>query len=410
MAWAEQVNAGGFRGCYRDSTGRKRSSSTDDHGKRFVRRKQAEAWATAQEEKARRTGRDLTAGRRPWGAWCDEWLPTRRIEASTERAGLPILRNVRARWDAVPIADITPMDLRRWVRELEQRYAPSSIEKHFYLLSASMKAAQGEGIIDVNPCRGVELPPLPPAEERYLTDGETARILYRLDGPYRVLGEILVGTGMRLAEACGLHWHRVDLSRGVVDVIETWDRDDNAMKAYPKGKKRRTVPMTPELVELLVRWRDMHGGGEGVCGRDHAKHAAAKRRAVARGVESEDRCRSALVVPGPKGAPLDGHNFANRQWKRAVQAAAVEGATPHALRHTYASRLVTNGVSLARVQKLLGHVSIVTTERYAHLIDDGHDEIREALARGTGRGADRGADGRAAVAHPGTAWNRPRAV
>ena len=36
---------------------------------------------------------------------------------------------------------------------------------------------------------------------------------------------------------------------------------------------------------------------------------------------------------------------------------------------------MTNGVTIARVQKLLGHSSIVTTERYGHLIDDGHDGL-----------------------------------
>jgi site-specific recombinase XerD len=52
----------------------------------------------------------------------------------------------------------------------------------------------------------------------------------------------------------------------------------------------------------------------------------------------------------------------------------------HDCRHTYASRLVTAGVSLARVQYLLGHESITTTQRYSHLQDDGHDEVRAALA------------------------------
>lgn len=406
MAWVEELPGGGFRGCYRTSEGRKRSSTKDDTGTPFLRKTAAQRWAAEQEGVARRTRRDLTAGRMKWGAWCDEWLPTRRIEASTTRASGPILKNVRDRWDHVPLDEITPMPLRRWVRDLEQRYAPSSIEKHFYLLSASLKAAQQERLIDYNPCRGIDLPPLPPPEERFLTDVEVSRIMYHLDGPYRMLGEVLIGTGMRLSEAIGLHWHRVDLSRGTVDVIETWDEDDSAMKAYPKGRRRRTVPMTPELVDALVRWSDMHGGAEGTCGRPHAKYAAARRRAEAGGVEAADRCRSALVIPGVKGGVLDKHNFGKRHWGRAVELAEVAGATPHALRHTYASRLVTAGVSLVRLQKLLGHMSIVTTERYAHLMDDGHDEVRAALAGGAGRGADHGT----AVSGVGSSWSRPRAL
>ena len=79
MAWAEQLPAGGFRGCYRNAEGQKRSSRTGDDGRPFVRRKQAEAWATRQEEKARATGRDLAADKMLWGDWCDQWFHTRNV-------------------------------------------------------------------------------------------------------------------------------------------------------------------------------------------------------------------------------------------------------------------------------------------------------------------------------------------
>ena len=390
MAWAEQLPSGLWRGVYRDAAGRRHRTPAVRHKPR------AERDAAVAEDTARRTGRDPGAGRITWGEWADEWLPTRRLEASTERAAASYLRRVRKRWDDVALADITPLALRRWVRELERDYAPSSLYKCFYLVSASLKAAVQEGRLAANPCTGIDLPPLPPAEERYLTDVEVGKILYRLDGPYRMLAELLLGTGMRISEACGLHWHRVNLDAGTVDVIETWDLDAGELKAYPKGKHRRTVPITGDLVERLVAWRDAHPDA-GTCGRPHARWRAATARRAAGGLPAVDRCRSSLVVVGPKGAPLDPRNFGKRQWKRAVTAAEVDGATPHALRHTYASRLVTAGVSLARVQKLLGHSSIVTTERYANLIADGHDEVRAALGQ------------RETVA-PSSTWRRPRAL
>jgi len=399
MAWVELLPSGLWRGGYRDRAGRKRYTDAVRHKPRAVRE------AGAAEERARRTGRDLDAGRVRWGQWCDQWLPTRRIEASTQRAEASRLRQVRQRWDDVRLDEIEPGDLRRWVRELERSYSPSSVHKTFYLLASSLKDAQHDGLIEANPCRGIELPPLPPAEERYLEDVEVDQIMYRLDGPYRMLAELLLATGMRLSEACGLHWHRVHLDAGTVDVIETWDKDAREMKAYPKGKKRRTVPLTQEAVGLLVRWRDQHPDA-GTCERPHARFRAADARRRARGVDPLDRCRSSLVVPGPKGAPIDGQNFTKRQWARACAAAGVAGATPHALRHTYASRLVTNGVTIARVQKLLGHSSIVTTERYGHLIDDGHDEVRAALSGGAPGGAAPGA----AVSAEVSPWRRPRAL
>jgi integrase len=80
--------------------------------------------------------------------------------------------------------------------------------------------------------------------------------------------------------------------------------------------------------------------------------------------------------------------------------AGIEHATPHSTRHTYASRLLTAGVPIARVSKLLGHSSIQVTERvYAHLIDDAHDEVRAALEGWQGgETTDR------------TSWRRPRAI
>jgi integrase len=399
MAWAEKLPSGLFRGSYRDRNGKLRHTKPVRHKAQAVRE------AGAAEDKARRTGRDLAAGRITWGDWAEEWLPTRRLEASTERAQASYLRRCHERWDDVRLDEINGLDLRRWVRQLERELAPSSIYKVFYLLSASLKAAQLDGRIEANPCRGVELPPLPPAEERYLTDVEIGQILYRLDGVYRMLAEVLLGTGMRISEACGLHWHRVNLDAGTVDVIETWDIDAGEMKAYPKSKKRRTVPMTPELVDLLVRWHD-HTPDAGSCGRPHARYRARDARARTKGVDAVDRCVSGLVLPGPKGSALDAKNFGKRQWKQAVDGAGATGASPHALRHTYASRLLSAGVSLARVQKLLGHASIVTTERYAHLIDDGHDEVRAALSRGAGNGAGPADQASSSV----STWRQPRAL
>jgi len=399
VAWAETLPSGLYRGCYRDRTGKRRTTAP-------VRQKaQALRDAAAAEDKARRTNRDLDAGRITWGEWADEWLPTRRLEASTEKSAASYLKRVRARWDRVRIDEITTLDLQRWVGELERELGPSSIEKAFYIVSASLKAAVNDGRLDRNPCRGVDLPPLPPEEERYLTDVEVDQVLYRLDGVYRAIAEVMLGTGMRIGEACGLHWHRVHLDTGTIDVIETWDPAAGEMKAYPKGRRRRTVPITPQLGGLLVQLHDARRPVS-TCDRPHGRYRAARARAVLRGVDPQDRCRAGLVLPGPKGAVLDPRNYAKRHWARATSAAGIEGATPHAIRHTYASKLATAGVSLLRIQDLLGHASIVTTQRYAHLMTDGHDEVRAALARGAAGGAGRGNDLSAEI----PAWRRPRAV
>lgn len=382
MASVEQLPSGRWRGIYRDALGRKRHTPPVP-GKRDARRA-----ATVAEDKAHRNPRhDPRAGRMRWGVWCDAWLSARSVEDSTARGGSSYLSKwVRPRWDDVALQQITRLALQRWVRELERSLAPSSVRQAFYLLSASLAAAVDEGYLDANPCTStrITLPELPQATERYLTDDEVAAIFHHLDGRFRVLAELLLGTGMRIGEACGLHWHRVNLERGVIDVVETWNLDGRKIKPYPKGKRRRTVPISDELAELLGRWREVYPPKR-TCGRAHDD-------------DPLDRagCRSGLVLTGERGAPIDQHNFTNREWAWALDMAEIEAAEAgrpplgnvrvHDLRHTYASRLLTGGGTTERLQLLLGHSSIVTTQRYAHLIDDGHDEVRAALARGTKRG------------------------
>ena len=57
-------------------------------------------------------------------------------------------------------------------------------------------------------------------------------------------------------------------------------------------------------------------------------------------------------------------------WKRVIKEADLENVRVHDLRHTYASHLVSKGLSLSIVGKLLGHTQAATTQRYAHLADE----------------------------------------
>lgn len=379
MASAEQQPNGRWRGTYRDATGRRRSRS-------FDHKRPALAWAHREEDKTRRGGgADPDGARIRWGEWFERWHPTRGLAPSTRRSGeTRIVQHVRPRWGELPLAAISRLDVQRWVTtELPAAGLSAASVKHcFYELSASLRAAVAEGLLDANPCAGVRLPTRAPGRERYLSAADESRILYQLDDPFRLLVELLVGTGLRISEACGLHRARVDLDALTVRVREVWDVRSHTMIGYPKGKRARTVPLDPRLAERLGEWFDRHPAS-GPCGQAH----------------DEGRCPGPLVLTGPgrwapTGAPIDPHNFTNRTWPRVLAATAVAGAdghpdvapvehcVPHDLRHTYASRLVQAGVGLPRVRDLLGHASITTTERYAHLEPNAFDSVRAALAGG----------------------------
>ena len=77
--------------------------------------------------------------------------------------------------------------------------------------------------------------------------------------------------------------------------------------------------------------------------------------------------------------PLDAHLMLRRHWQPALKRAHLEPGTVHDLRHTYASWLRQAGVDLEVVQRLLGHATILTTQRYTHFGADAHRTARDAL-------------------------------
>jgi site-specific recombinase XerD len=67
-----------------------------------------------------------------------------------------------------------------------------------------------------------------------------------------------------------------------------------------------------------------------------------------------------------KNEPLRSNNV-SKAFKSALPAGVTAVLTPHCLRHTYATRLLADGMPLKYIQKLLGHASIKQTERYTHV-------------------------------------------
>ena len=87
-----------------------------------------------------------------------------------------------------------------------------------------------------------------------------------------------------------------------------------------------------------------------------------------------------LIFPSKRGTYTD-----PRTYQKRVQAVCkrceLQGVNVHALRHTFATRLMEQNVPIRIIQNLMGHASIVTTERYSHVLDD---EKRKAIDRMSG--------------------------
>jgi site-specific recombinase XerD len=138
--------------------------------------------------------------------------------------------------------------------------------------------------------------------------------------------EVLYGSGLRVAELCGLRRADLDLRRGWATVTG-------------KGSKQRQVPLSPPAMEALTAWLDS-GRTRLAQPQSPADSVFLNRRGSVLGVRDVRR-----IVD--HRAPLPTH--------------------PHALRHTFATHLLDGGADLRVVQELLGHASLQTTQVYTHV-------------------------------------------
>lgn len=332
MPWTQQLPSGKWRALYRDGVGKPRSAGT------FPHKKAAVSAAAVAEAAARSLGwHDPKSAERPWGEWCTAWWPTRPVEPGTlARDVSPRDKHLMTRWAGVPLIEITRHDVKAWATTLRQAgLADASVQRHVHLFSASLSAAVDAEILTANPAYRLKLPSGQTDMMRFLTQDEARLLLAKMDNPGFVA--LLLGTGLRWGEAAGLQSKRVDLERGVIRVAEVWDDKTNRLKAYPKGRKIRDVPIPDWVAEYL----DLKSG---------------------------------FIFES-----MDYANWRNREWQTAVDDSGIGHVRPHDCRHTYASWLIQEGVSLAEVGRLLGHVSPTTTQRYAHLADVPREHILRAL-------------------------------
>ncbi|WP_308720160.1 tyrosine recombinase XerC [Komagataeibacter xylinus] len=143
---------------------------------------------------------------------------------------------------------------------------------------------------------------------------------------------LLYGCGLRISEALGLEVRDFDQAASLGNPVQ----GDGVLRIRGKGGKERMVPVLPQVMQALRRWRNAHP------------------------LPQPD----APLFVGVRGGRLQAGiaQRAMRTWRH--MAGLPEHATPHALRHSFATHLMEGGADLRVIQDLLGHASLSTTQRY----------------------------------------------
>lgn len=336
---------------YRDQAGKRRS-------KQFTRKKDADAWRVEAEHQVA-TGTH-TADRESVTVARAAELRVERAEArDRERSTTKRYREVH-RLHIVPLigsirlSQLTRPRVEQFRDDLARDRSPAMVRKAVRELASIVGEAQSRGMVAQNVAAGVKIESGKRHRAQVVipTREELRGIIGAAQGFELPFVLLAITAALRSSELRGLRWVDVDMKASTVSVEQR--ADQWGVIGSPKSAAgRRTVPIAPEVVKALKRWK----------------------------LEAAPN-KSGLCFPSSTGTPLRHNNIVRRHFVPLQVRAGLTGRYGlHALRHAAASNWILSGVDLKRLQTWLGHASIqMTLDRYGHLIADAERDTALAIA------------------------------
>lgn len=186
-----------------------------------------------------------------------------------------------------------------------------------------------------------------------LSPDEVVRLVDAAEPFYRAFFLCLYTLGFRLSEATYLRWADVD-------------RDNGTVKAYQKGGDLKFEPLNPWLDEALVALK---------------KQTIARRPKGAKKIDPDEY----IFLNARTGRPV--MDIRTPLERAAKKAGIIKRVTPHLLRHSIATHMLSRKINLRTIQQMLGHSQVGTTEWYTHvIIDNVRDATKDMFAEMRGKG------------------------
>jgi integrase/recombinase XerC len=259
----------------------------------------------------------------------------RHASPHTLRAYLSDLKQFFAFVGDAGVDGVRAETVRHWLRLLDGAADRASIARKLAAVRGFFRFLVDTRALAADPTLGIATPKTRRKLPAHLTLDEVDRLLSTprantlLGLRDRAILELLYSAGLRVAELTGLDWEQVDADAALVRV-------------HGKGGKERVVPVGRPALRALAAYAD--------AARQAGQPAA-----------------TGPVFRNARGGRLTARSVARLMERHVLLSGTTTKATPHALRHTFATHLLGAGADLRAIQELLGHASLSTTQRYTHV-------------------------------------------
>ena len=246
--------------------------------------------------------------------------------------------------------EITPANITAFLLDIQAKgLSHGSVIKHYTVLHSLFKMAYLNDVIDKNPMDKVQRPKPRKDEIRNndveaYTASEVKHIMDCLANEplkWQALVRLLIDTGIRRGECCGLQWQDVDFQNNTITIQNNlcYTPEKGVYLDTPKNGKMRLIDVDPDVMQLLKQLRDEQSA-----------------KAISQFVFTQEKSHDPMHPQSP-----------TRYMSKFAKRYGIQDMHPHKLRHSFASIAITNGADVASVSEKLGHSDkAVTLRMYTH--------------------------------------------
>lgn len=227
-----------------------------------------------------------------------------------------------------PLDKISNLDIESYKAEKQQAgQANKSINNHLIVLNKCLNTAQEWGVIEKTP--NIKLLKVQPQKFDFLNIEECQTLIDNGEGLFKDMILLGLKTGLRFGELIALKWEDVNFKGSLLTVQRSISR---GKVGSTKSNKIRYIPLVEDVLQIL----------------------------------KDKKQQDEYIFSSGDNKPL-GAMTCLRWLHKACYSAGLRRIGWHTLRHTFASHLAQNGVSVVIIKELLGHADVKTTMRYSHL-------------------------------------------